>query len=186
MKRRYKIWLICFAGFSLVLPFFIDWLYRVGQKYPIIRTGFSQGEALGYITTVIAAALAITAIFLEETSKSVRLLLTGGRRNTKEKQVIKIKINNIGHIDCTVVSVALACKTMSIIWRDFPATYPYELKAKKCFTIEIGVSDLKDQIKQYREHLVQNGEKNTRMYILVLLATDEGILLDAKNIISCL
>ncbi len=138
MKKKHWIWIAVFVVLCILMPFLIEWLYRIGDSFPLIHTIYSASDVLGYVSGVIGLVISMVAIFLslraEEHDLGIRHAITVGKNN---KEAIEIQIINNSTFDCNIDSVEL-CNKRQRIYCHIISSPPFTVKAKghTDFTVE--------------------------------------------------
>ena len=163
-----------------MLPFIIECLFKVGDVCPVVITNYSQSDILSYIITVIAAILALIAIVISISSKDIKLTISSAFFSDKSKSFARIMINNNGIIDCSIQYIYLMHKKSRTY--DQIYTKPFEIKAKNHHCIDIDFVEFKTTIEEFNGHLLKKGYRNKKIYLSIHLATNEEIILRAKEV----
>lgn len=137
MKRKYFIFLVVLGAVCLLLPFFIEDLYDIGEKYPIITTRFSASDLLSYLSCVIGLFISMIAIILSLQTNDIDLQIKHAHTfSENDKEAIWMEIINNSAFECQIISVELADLKNRHFHKIFNSA-PFTIKAKNSHIVVV-------------------------------------------------
>jgi len=177
VKKRNICFIVLFIVFSAILPFLIEWLYKIGETNPLITSMYNQSDLLSYISSVLAFLLALIAIFLDVSNNDIKLALDYGTMADKGELCARINIINNGNIDCEIQNIYLFGKGRLYIELFDNFESPYEHKAKSSKPMLIKMTELNEKVNEIKEH-----GKSKHYKIRISLTTNKNIDISDKKL----
>ena len=137
MKSKYYIFLVVLGIVCLLLPFLIEDLYDIGEKYPLIITRFSASDILSYFSCVIGLFISMIAIILSLQTNDIDLQIKHAHTfSENDKEAIWLEIINNSAFECQIISVDLADLKNRHFYKIFNSP-PFSIKAKNSHIVVV-------------------------------------------------
>ena len=175
MKKYISI-ILAFLLICLLLPFAIEWVYDLGDKYPIIHTSYSQGEILGYCATVVGLLISILALLISLKSDDVHLNIRHAITNTDKDLGILIEIKNDSLFDCNISSVEL-CNKKKRHFAHIVHSPPFSIPAKGIKSFAIDIADIRKVL-----NCLPDSNNSKSVYYCIRLSLNQTIYLKSNEL----
>ena len=180
MKRKHILILIILGVVCLLLPFAIEFIYGVGETYPIYYTRYSASDVLSYIATVIGLMLSVIAIMLSLQNNELQIKIKHSHTITKDnKEGIYYEIINDSLFDCNIISFELANKKgkhhCKVFWKP-----PFNVKAKNSYYEIVDI----ESVKKHYESVAKSNPKG-KVYYYILTSTNHNLYLSVDGLLKC-
>lgn len=115
MKKKYLIWLLVFLMVVVLIPIILECLYRIGDNHALIASDFTQSDWLGYIASVFALIIALTALFYALSSDEPKFNFDYNVGIESNEAYIDITIVNCGNINRTISKIYFETNKNSVV-----------------------------------------------------------------------
>lgn len=137
LKKKYIIFLVCYAAIAIAIPFCVEWLFEIGETHPMIYTSYSKGEVLSYIAAALGVGISLLAIVFSLSSQETHLSVNHSvYRNPSEKDLL-IEIHNDSLFDCEILDFGIVNKKSKYVFYSLADTRPFTIKAKMRYEIHL-------------------------------------------------
>ena len=180
MRRKYITILIILGIVCLLLPFAIDFIYDVGEAYPIFYTRYSASDILSYVATVIGLTVSVIAIILSLKNNELHIKIKHSHTFTKDdKEAIYYEIINDSLFDCRIISFELVNKNgkhhCKVFWKP-----PFNIKAKNSYYEIVDI----ESVRKYYE-IVAKGNPKGRVYYYIRTSLNQNLYLSVDGLLKC-
>ena len=177
MKNRYWVMLSAFIIIVVVLPFLLDCFYEIGKHSPLITLGYSQGEILSYISSVVALIIALSALLHSLSNNEPKFIFSYDIKNKDEKEYAIIAIALDGKRD-------LAVKELCIVNKKKKSVSLFANEERYGYTLETGFEDKREiELSNFRGKINEaKGSGALRnLKIKLTLATGKAVYENSKE-----
>ena len=180
-KRNLIIGLILFASVVILLPFLIMGLYRLGEKYPIIKTPFSESDMLSYAASITGALTGVVALIYSIVSNSPRFRVSHATTcDDQNEECVLISIINDSLFECEILSVSITNEEHNHR-ANIIRTGPFKVKAKTAKSFNVPSSQARKVIQLFRK-----GSNTDRLFYELHLGTGGVAYLKADELLKTL
>lgn len=184
-RRKFICCIIVFLICVLLMPFIIDWLYKVGETSPIIVLPFSPSDMLSYCAATLGIAISLLALFiaLSENDPKIKIkpstfIISG------EPSQVGIEIINEGSNELQISDIGLISpkkiKGQRLLYIFGPIEqYPKRIPAFDTIKVGYAPSELHKKITDFKESIEQHQSKMNKVIYYVRLSN--GIYIEYKS-----
>lgn len=179
MSKKYRKIILIFSFICVILPFFVEWLYILGETYPIISTIYTQSDVLGYISASIGLIVSLIALCLSLSATEVNMELSHASTvNEFFKDEVVIEIKNLNNFDCDVNSIEI-CNVKKHRYAHIVSTPPFTVPA-------MGIEAFAVEVERIQEILTRIQGDSPQRHIKYCIRTSLGnsIYLSSKELYS--
>ncbi len=181
MKKKYIILLLSLGAICVLLPFVVDILFDIGERYPIISTRFSASDILSYSSGVIGIILSLIAIIMSLQTNDINFKIKHAHTiNDNNKESIWLEIVNNSVFECQITSVEFANLKSRHFCKVFRAA-PFYIKAKDSHVEIIELEDIKKKL----SYVVESKTKS-KIYYCIRTSLNQTIYISTNDLYKCL
>lgn len=175
-KKCLCLIIIAFLGFSIAYPFLLEWLYVLGQDYPLITTCYEPNDILSYSATVISTGIAIIAMVIALETPKPHFAIKHAITENEEGIAVFIELYNTGTNDFEIQNFDL-CDKKHHKFASISECAPFTIKSNSSKAFIISVDKLKRYLKAItKTYDGRNAEYAIRLSINKTLYINAGEL----------